>query len=357
MTAQRGAAVRAWMTAEGLDALLVSSAANVRYLTGFSGEGLLVLDGGMLICTDSRYRVQAAEEAPEAECAAEGGHLEQAIERLRALAVARTEGPARVGFCGRQLTWADHHRLSAEVPGIELVPVEDEVARLRAIKDEGEVELVARAARIADAAFVAWRAELQAGISEREAALELERLMVRGGADGASFEVIVAAGPNGAKPHARPSRRAIAEGDLVVVDWGATVEGYCSDCTRTILVGAVEERAVELWRAVRGAQLAALAAIAPGVPGREVDAVARAYLSDRGWEREFGHGLGHGVGLEVHERPNLSRQSEDVLAAGMVVTVEPGVYIDGWGGVRLEELALVTDAGAQVLTSAPYDRV
>lgn len=355
MIAARCDAVRAWMAAEGLDALLVSSAANVRYLTGFSGEGLLVLDTGALVCTDSRYRVQAAEEAPDSECAAEGGHLEQAIERLRAVAAARPDGPARVGFCGQQLTWADHRKLSEEVAGAELVPVEDEVARLRAVKEEAEIALVSRAASIADEAFAAWRAGLQPGVSEREAALELEQLMVRGGADGASFEVIVAAGPSGAKPHARPGRRAIAMGDLVVVDWGASVEGYCSDCTRTVLVGDVEERAVEIWRAVREAQLAAIAAVAPGVPCRDVDAVARDYLRGRGWEREFGHGLGHGVGLQVHERPTLSHKSEDVLAPGMIVTIEPGVYVEGWGGVRLEELVLVTDAGARVLTGAPYD--
>lgn len=355
MNTQRCEAVRAWMAEQGLDALLVTSPANIRYLTGFSGEGLLVLDGGAVICTDSRYRVQAEEEAPGAECVADGGHLSQAIERLRAVVAARENGPARIGFCGEHLTWADHRRLSEQIEGAELVPVADEVARLRAIKDETEIALITRAARIADEAFSAWRATLEVGVSEREAALELEQLMVRGGAEGASFDVIVAAGPNGAKPHARPGDRTIAEGDLVVVDWGAIVAGYCSDCTRTLLIGEVGERAREVWRAVREAQLAALAAVAPDVPCRDVDTAARELLRERGWEREFGHGVGHGVGLEVHERPALSQKSEDVLEAGMVVTIEPGVYIDGWGGVRLEELVLVTADGARVLSAAPYD--
>ncbi|MGD9495280.1 MAG: M24 family metallopeptidase [Armatimonadota bacterium] len=346
---QRREAVRAWMAREGLDALLVSSRPNVRYLTGFAGEGLLVIDGGELICTDSRYCVQAAEEAPGIDCVAEGGHLEQAIERLRAT------GATRIGFRGQDLSYANWRTLSDKLEGAELVACDGEIERLRAVKDETEIALIARAAQVADAAFAQWRGWLQPGVSEREAALELERLMVLAGADKASFEVIVAGGPNAAKPHAAPGTRAIRAGELVVVDWGASVEGYCSDCTRTVILGEPDQRQREIWQAVRAAQQAALAVVRPGAACREVDEVAREALRAAGWEKQFGHGLGHGVGLQVHEPPSLSQKSEDVLAPGMVVTIEPGVYIEGWGGVRLEELVLVTQEGCQALTGAPYD--
>lgn len=180
-------------------------------------------------------------------------------------------------------------------------------------------------------------------------------MMVLSGAEGASFEIIVAAGPNGAKPHARPDRRTINEGELVVVDWGAVVEGYRSDCTRTLVMGEPDAKQHEIWQAVRASQLAALDAVRPGAKCADIDAIARSWLDERGWGQHFGHGLGHGVGLEVHERPAVSQRSQEVLEPGMVVTIEPGVYLEGWGGVRLEELVLVTETGAEVLTKAPYD--
>ncbi len=349
MSSRRVERVRAWLAEQDLGALLVSSAPNVRWLTGFAGEGMLVVDNGALICTDSRYRVQSCEEAPGVECAADGGHLEQAIARLAAC------GAARVGFEAPHLSYANWQKLAEGLEGVELVPCGDEIRRLRAVKDTGEVKLIERAASVADEAFGQWRAALEPGISEREAALELERLMVLGGAEKPSFEIIVAAGPNGAKPHARPGPRTIDVGDLVVVDWGAQVEGYCSDCTRTLLVGEVGEKQRAIWEAVREAQLAAIDAAVAGAKCAAVDAVAREALRGEGWEREFSHGLGHGVGLQVHEQPTLSQRSEDVLAPGMVVTIEPGVYIDDWGGVRLEELVLVTEQAPRVLTHAPYD--
>jgi len=349
MSDQRMAAVRDWMAEEDLDALLVSSRPNVRYLTGFTGEGLLVLDEGALICTDRRYTVQAGEEAPGIECGTGKSHLECATGRLR------KGGHARVGFEAPHLTCESHATLAEGLEGVELVPCGDQIKRLRAVKDEEELSLVQRAAGIADAAFVQWREWLEPGVTEREAALELERLMVVGGAERASFEVIVAGGPNGAKPHARPGSREIVRDELVVVDWGAVFEGYCSDCTRTVVVGELDEKQREVWEAVREAQLAGIEALRPGLEGREVDAVARELLRERGYGEEFGHGVGHGVGLEVHELPGLGSSSEDELRPGNVVTVEPGVYIEGWGGVRLEELMAVTEDGGRRLTRAPYD--
>ncbi|MGC9316859.1 MAG: M24 family metallopeptidase [Armatimonadota bacterium] len=349
MSGERMAAVRQWMEGQGLDALLVSSAPNVRYLTGFSGEGLLVVDDGALLCSDSRYAVQAAEEAPDVESATDGNHLQQAIARLE------SGEHRRVGFEATHLSYASFETLSGKLDGVELEPCEDEIKRLRAVKDESEIALIRRAAGVADAAFEKWREKLQPGATERGLALELERLMVLGGAERAAFETIVATGTNGAKPHARPGSREIQQGDMVVVDWGAVSEGYCSDCTRTVIVDGVDDRQREVWKAVREAQQAALAALEPGMTGREADAIAREVLEDRELAEHFTHGLGHGVGLEVHELPRLSERSEDTIRPGMVVTIEPGVYIEGWGGVRLEELVLVTEEGGRAITTAPFD--
>lgn len=348
--ADRRAAVRAWMAGERADALLVSAEPNVRWLTGFTGEGLLVLEPDEeLLCTDSRYAVQAGEEAPDVEFVAEGGHLDGAIERINAT------GAGRVGFGSNHLCYADYERLVEALVGVELLPLEDRIRQLRAIKDAAEVALIRRAAEVADAAFTELRPQIEPGLSERAAAEELRRLMVLGGAEKPSFDIIFAAGPNGAKPHARPGERVVAEGDLIVIDWGAVVDGYCSDCTRTVIVGEPDERRREVWMAVRRAQIAAMEGLRPGMEGREVDAIARESLCEAGYAEYFGHGLGHGVGLEVHELPTVGKKSENTLEPGMVVTIEPGVYIEDWGGVRLEELVLVTEEGAEALTAAPYD--
>ena len=350
ITTRRQEMVREWLEEQGLDALLVSAEPNVRWLTGFAGEGLLVLDAsGVSICTDSRYAIQARDEAPDAEVLADGGHLEQAIGRRNA------DGVGRFGFESAYLSYASHRKLCEGLDEAEPVPVEDKIKRLRAVKDEAEIALIEQAATIADRAFVALRPMLP-GMCERDAAFELHRLMVKEGAEKPSFDIIVASGPNGAKPHACPCERRISEGDFIVIDWGAVVEGYCSDCTRTVIVGQPDGRQREIWEAVREAQLAAIAGVRPGAVCREVDEIARGLLRERGFDREFGHGLGHGVGLQVHELPVLSQRSEDAaLEAGMVVTVEPGVYIEDWGGVRLEELVLVTQEGHRSLTAAPYD--
>jgi Xaa-Pro aminopeptidase len=314
------------MTDEGLDAFVVNSPANVRYLTGFSGEGMLVVDDDVTLCSDSRYTVQAAEEAPWLTVAAgAGGHVGKAAARL-----AET-GAARVGFEAEALMYVGFEALGKSAPDAELVSTRGVIERQRAVKDPDEIALVRRAAAIADAAFEELRGRIQPGMTERQVALDLDRLMIEGGARKPSFETIVASGPNGAKPHAVPGQRALAEGDLVVVDWGARAAGYCSDCTRTLMLGEPDARQRAVWQAVREAQLAGLEAVAPGVK----------------W----------GVGLEVHEQPGLSEASEDTLAAGMVITVEPGVYAPDWGGVRLEESVLVTADGFEVLTAAPYDRV
>jgi Xaa-Pro aminopeptidase len=240
--------------------------------------------------------------------------------------------------------------------GAELVPTEGVIEELRRVKDAGEIDRMAEAARIADEALAAVRPLLGQGVTEREVALGLDYEMRRLGAEGSSFETIVASGPNGAKPHARPTDRRIAPGELVVIDFGAIVDGYCSDMTRTLCVGEPsDDTALRMAAVVKESQREGVAAVKAGVRGRDVDGTCRAVIAEAGWGDAFIHGTGHGVGLEIHEAPRVASTSDDVLAAGHVVTVEPGVYLAEHGGVRIEDTVVVTDEGCIVLTNAPKE--
>ncbi len=339
----------------GIDLLLVSELVNVRYLTGYSGSNGLALIGPQIrsFVTDFRYVQQAAAE------------VDSSFERLRApqdlveaLSELLPEGPLRLGFDDRHTSVYDHRRLR-ELLGerVELVAAGGLVERLRAVKEPGEIEQIAAATELADSAF---RSLVEGGLvgrTERELALALEQEMRRLGAQSPSFDSIVAAGPHGALPHAQPRDRAGARGELVVIDWGARLEGYCSDCTRTVATGEPGEQARTAYELVRAAQLAGVQAVRAGAAGREVDAQARAVIAAGGEAEHFGHGLGHGVGLEIHEAPRLSQRSEDELVAGNVVTVEPGVYVPGQFGVRIEDLLVVQDDGARILTSVGKDLI
>jgi Xaa-Pro aminopeptidase len=348
MSAQRLARVHGLLADEALDALIVEGAANLRYLTGYTGSnGLaLVLSGGGedRFLTDFRYASQIAEEL-EPSLASEiiGGDLLDAIaERLPA---------GRVGFDDAQLSVRRHARLRGLVgDGTELVAASGLIERLRAVKDETEIETIARAAAVVHS-VCGWIAERGlGGRTEREVAVALEHELRLRGASAPSFDSIVASGPHGALPHASPRDVPIERGSLVVIDFGAVVEGYCSDCTRTFAVGEVGERAREVYATVLAAQIAGLDAVVPGATGPEADAHARAVIDDAGYGEHFGHGLGHGVGLEIHEAPRLSRTaSEDPLVAGNVVTVEPGIYLPGELGVRIEDLVVVREGRPQVL--------
>jgi Xaa-Pro aminopeptidase len=344
-----------------LDALLVWSAVNVRYLTGFTGSNSLVLiaaagrSGGHRFLTDFRYETQSGEQVPElfAHEIVSGELLDAAVAAL--LTTAPTAG--RLGFDDGNLTVAQHTRLRELLPaGWQLVPSAGAVERMRAIKDEYEVARIRAATQLADEALL--HSVLQRGLigrTEREVAIDLEFEMHRLGADGPSFPSIVAAGAHGALPHAEPRADAIAPNVLVTIDWGALHEGYCSDCTRTYATGEhISTQAREVYELVRSAQAQALAAITPGPTGRELDAVAREAIELAGHGEHFGHGLGHGVGMEIHEAPRLSRTAgEDPLDAGNVVTVEPGVYLPGKCGVRIEDLVVVRADGHEVLTGLP----
>ena len=342
----------------GCDALLVTRLVNIRYLTGFSGSAalLLVLPDELVFVTDGRYRDQSALELGEAGVHAvirvsdPGGSQKEIVKDAAA-------GVTRLGLEAAAVTWAQQRRFDDEwFPDAELVPTERIVEELRAVKDAGEVGRVAAAAAIADHALERVRHRLAEGPTEQEFALELDVEMRRGGASGPSFETIVASGPNGAKPHHRPSTRRIGRGELVVVDFGAVVDGYCSDMTRTLCVGApASATALRMYEVVAESQRAGVDAVRPGVEGKTVDDVCRGVIADAGWGDAFLHATGHGVGLEIHEDPRVASTSVDTLAAHHVVTVEPGVYLAEHGGVRIEDTVVVTDEGCTVLTNAPKE--
>ena len=349
MSGERPERLRELIAEESLDALIVDGAANLRYLTGYTGSNALALlraDGSGQLFTDFRYATQVAEEVGDAfECEVVTGDL------LEALARSLTGG--RVGFDDARTTVRRRATLGELAPpSVELVAVAGLVERLRAVKDEHEITAIAAAATLIDELFGWLFAQRLDGRSERELALTLEHEMRLRGASAPSFGSIVAGGAHAALPHAQPGDAPIERGSLVTFDIGALLDGYCSDCTRTVAVGDPGEHAREVYAIVLAAQRAGLDAIAPGVRGREADAAARAVIEEAGYGENFGHGLGHGVGLEIHEAPRLARTGgEEPLRAGNVVTVEPGIYLPGELGVRIEDLVVVRQDGAQILSS------
>jgi Xaa-Pro aminopeptidase len=336
-----------------LDAILVSAIVNIRYLTGFTGSNALVLIGSdlQLFVTDFRYVDQAG-----AEVASSFERRHSPTELIEVVAEVLGDRDIRLGFEDTHVTVQQHARLREKLPGrVELVAAGAPVEELRRTKEPEEANAIRDACRLADEAAEQVLARGLAGRTEREVALAIERTMQDLGAGGPSFETIVAAGANGARPHAKPRDVKIGPGDLVVIDWGARLDGYCSDCSRTVAVGHAEGEAEAVYELVLSAQLAGLEAIGPGAGTRAVDSAAREVIRRAGHGEHFGHGLGHGVGLEVHEAPRLSQRSDDQLAAGNTVTVEPGVYLPDRFGVRIEDLVLVTDDGSEVLTSLPKE--
>jgi Xaa-Pro aminopeptidase len=340
-----------------IDRLLVGTGANLRYLTGFTGSnGLALIDaserGAHRFFTDFRYATQSGEQVPAAfEREIVPAELLQAA--AQALGAGGRPGSRVVGFDDAAMSVKQHSRLLELLQDSwQAVACGGVVEELREVKSEQEVQAIRAACELADEAL---RTTLQAGLAgrtERTVAIELESTMRTLGAQGPSFPSIVAAAGHGALPHAEPRDAAIPRDALVTIDWGAYLDGYCSDCTRTYATGEVGEQAEQVYRLVLQAQEAALAAVRPGVSGRDVDAVARKIIEQAGHGEHFGHGVGHGVGLEIHEGPRLSRTAgEQPLRAGNVVTVEPGVYLPGLLGVRIEDLVVVGDGGCERLTS------
>jgi Xaa-Pro aminopeptidase len=332
---------------KGLDLMVVTNLVNVRYLSGYTGSNGAAIVGADLrvFFTDFRYVEQAAEQVPDFErLKGERDLLGDIAERLS----------GRVGFEDGSMTVRSFERLKELVDdSAELVPGGNMVEELRAVKDAEELEKIRAAAELADRALERVLERGLAGRTEREVAIDLEEEMRRLGAEEPSFPSIVAAGSHGALPHAEPRDVAIDRGVLVTVDWGARLDGYCSDCTRTFATGDAGGEAAEVYEVVRRAQERSSEAIRAGANGKEVDAVSREIITEAGHGDHYGHGLGHGVGLEIHEAPRLAPTSTDTLEAGEVVTVEPGIYVPGRLGVRIEDLVTVTDEGCEVFSRLP----
>jgi Xaa-Pro aminopeptidase len=336
------------LAAQGLDALLVTGMANLRYLTGFTGSNAYAVAGPGIrrFVTDFRYVERARTEVPDFD------REQGPPQLLSALAGGWPDGPVRLGFDDAEMSVRTHATLAELLPErVELVPASGIVEAERAVKEPGELARIRAAAEVADDVYDWLLDHGLVGRTEHDVAVALEHQMRLRGASGPSFPSIVASGEHGALPHAEPRQVPIPRDALVTLDIGAQLDGYCSDCTRTWATGTVPDDLAAVYSLVLRAQLSALTAIRPGPTGREIDAVARDLIAQAGHGDHFGHGLGHGVGLEVHEAPRLSRNNADArLEAGNVVTVEPGVYLPGRGGVRIEDLVAVTADGCAVIS-------
>ncbi len=341
------------------DTLLVTSLHNLRYLTGFTGSAgmLFVLPEESVLVTDGRYETQAAEQLASAGVTASVAIAPASGQAAMSRDLVCSAGVQSLGLEADHVSWARQQAFSSSwFPGIDLVATTGIVEGLRRVKDDGEQARLAEAARIADDALGAIRGKLGSGTTEAEFARLLDFQMREMGASGPSFETIVASGPNAAKPHHRPGPRAIDRNEAVVIDFGARFDGYCSDMTRTVWVDRVDDpiirRAVEV---VKASQAAGVAAVRAGVACADIDRACRQVIDEAGWGDRFMHGTGHGVGLEIHEAPSVSSVSTDTLCSGHVVTVEPGVYLPGIGGVRIEDTVVVTDDGCRPITCTPKD--
>ncbi|GAC1363489.1 MAG: Xaa-Pro peptidase family protein [Actinomycetota bacterium] len=340
----------------GCDALYVSNLSNVRYLCGFSGSNgaLLVASHDAWFLTDGRYRTQAPEEVigAQVEVYALPDQMGGCLRRL-----AGELGASTIGFEGDHVSVSGAERLKGYFPGCDVGATTGLVEAQRRVKEPEELALMRRAAELADEGIGFILGRVAPGRSERELAIELESHMRLCGAEAVSFPSIVAAAERSALPHAHPTDRVVEPGRFLLFDLGCIYGGYCSDLTRTVVVGQADDRHREVYQLVAAAQKAGLDALAVGRTGAEVDAAARDVITAAGYGEAFGHSLGHGVGIEIHEAPTLRSTSTDVLAAGHVVTIEPGVYLPGWGGVRIEDLAVVTEGGQQTLSRAPKELI
>jgi Xaa-Pro aminopeptidase len=342
-----------------IDTFLVLVAENRHYLSGFTSEdtlfdesagALLITDTELILATDSRFELQAETEAPlfEIYCYKEGliKSLPDLLKRLQT---------RRLGFESIRLTHSQHKKiveaLNTESLSVELVDTEDVVENLRIVKEEIEIQATKKALAIAEAVFRDVAASVKIGMTEKQAAWAMEKGMREAGADSLSFPTIVASGPNSALPHAIPGDRTFNSGEPILFDWGAKLNGYCSDISRTFVIGEPDGTFKKVFRSVREAQQMAIDAIRPGASSKAVDHIARSHIENMGYKDKFGHGLGHGTGLAIHEAPRLSPLKDTPLEPGMIFTVEPGIYLPGWGGIRLENMAVVREDGVEVLNN------
>ncbi len=338
----------------GYDAVLITERKNYIYLSGFTGTSAVLLISGdrAVLLTDFRYTEQAAAQAPDFEVIQYTGSQYAELNRLL-----ENSGIHRLAFEDAYISYSQHSEYLKELKVREFVPLGRMIEELRLIKDDEEIEIIKAAVRVADDVFLHILDYIKPGITETELAAEMEHHMRRLGATGPSFETIVASGRRASMPHGVASEKRIEAGDVVTLDFGAIYGEYCSDITRTVFVGKPDKELEKIYRIVLEANRLGLEAVKSGVSGKEADSIARNYIADAGYGDNFGHGLGHGVGLDIHEEPRLSPRGDAILRDGMVVTVEPGIYIPGLGGVRIEDMVVVRGGSATVLTSSSKEMI
>lgn len=343
------------LRSQKLDALIITHLENIRYLTGFTGSGgmLLVTLKQAVLFTDFRYAIQAQQEVFGAKIRLGKKPLEQFKHFLEEVKL------HRLGFEAEHLSFENYEKIDhiCQQYGVELVPGYRLLAELRLIKQPEEIAQIKQAIAIAEAAFGRIAKQVKPGVREIDLALELEFEAKRSGSARLPFEIIVAAGKRSAMPHGVASDKVIPANELVIIDFGASYQGYNADITRTLLLGEPSPRQLELYQLVSRAQAEAIAGVRPGMQAQELDRIARGVIEDAGYGEYFGHGTGHGVGLEVHEEPSISQNDQTQLIPGMVFTIEPGIYLPEVGGVRIEDMVLVTEDGCEVLTSLPKELV
>lgn len=349
MSQPRLTRLRQAMETKGLEAMFIASAVNRRYLSGFTGSAgyVVITKDRAVLMTDFRYTMQASEQASEFEVVEHALRMTDTLKQLLA-----EMNINRLGFEQDHVTYSTYTSYQEQLQPVELVPVSGIVEDLRMIKDADELAVMRQAAQLADKTFSHILNFIKPGVSEKELALEMEFFMRKNGATSSSFDTIVASGERSALPHGVASDRIIQGNEFIKFDFGALYQGYCSDLTRTVVLGKPSEKHHEIYNIVLEAQLKALERIRPGMTGREADAIARDVIKGYGYGDNFGHSLGHGLGMEIHEYPRLAHTSDQVLTPGMTVTVEPGIYLPGFGGVRIEDDIVITDNGIEIITQS-----
>lgn len=342
--------IQDYLTEIGLDALIISKPTNRRYLSGFTGTNglLLITPQDSILVTDFRYTEQANSQAQGFTVIQQGRSLYVTLSEIM-----ESNNIKRVGLEKEIVTLLEYEDYQDKLPGITFVPLQDPCVKIRAIKGDTEIVALKKAVEIADKAFIHILDFISPGQNEKEIATELAFFMDRLGAEGTAFETIVASGERSSLPHGVASSKTVCKNDLVTIDFGAVYQGYHSDMTRTLMMGSNQPQQERIYNIVLKAQEAAIREIQPGIKACEADAIARSIIEEEGFGENFGHGLGHGVGLDIHEGPRLAPQDQTILEPGMVVSVEPGIYIPGWGGVRIEDLVVITPRGCEVLTKSP----
>lgn len=345
----------ALLSETGAQGVLIHKPSNMRWISGYTGEGLLfITESQWVVITDFRYVEQSEIQAKD--------YMVQmtTAEDTEAKVVARLAANAgihKISFEDDFMTVKEMQAYHEAAPAVSFVPINQKPEKLRQIKDEGEIERIEKACRITDQAFDYILGFIKVGLTEIQLRNELESALIRFGADKPAFDSIIATGTNGALPHAIPGNRVIEHGQLLTMDFGARVDGYCADMTRTVAIGTIDPQSRKIYETVLSAQLLALDAIRPGISCRDVDHIARSFIDEAGYEGRFGHGLGHSLGLDIHESPRFSVKCEDVLQPGIVMTNEPGIYIPGTCGCRIEDTVLVTADGCRRLTNSPKELI